>query len=180
MSDNYEISDRELVLSTLAGDRQSYGQLVERHQDAVYNVAYRMACSNAEAADATQEAFVRAYQKIRQFDPDKSFRNWVMSICVNRLKNRFRSFSRQRSTEESYLTQTEVDATADPRVAAVEEVLNDMPDKLRMPLVLKYIEGMKHSEIGNVLKISVSASKMRTKRALEELTARLSESGGGV
>lgn len=174
-----EIGDTELVRLCLNGEKSAFDTLVRRYQDAVFNLAWHMSGSREDAADMTQVAFVKAYQRLCQYKTGHSFRNWVMGICANSTKNRFRSVMRRRNTEETYLELHEYDSRPNPRAMKTRELLNKMPENLRVPLALKYMEGLTHQEIAEVLNISLGTSKMRVKRASDELRYRLNRDESG-
>src|SRR5512139_3324073 len=81
-----------MVASVLAGDQDTFAVLVETYQRAVYNLTYRMLGETGEAEDAAQEAFLRAYQHLDRYDPERPFKTWLLSIasnyCIDRLRKR--------------------------------------------------------------------------------------------
>lgn len=171
-----ELSDAALVEQCLGGQRDAYEGLVRRHQGAVYNLALRWTADRDEAADLSQDTFVRAYRKLRSYDPTYAFRNWVLAICANLARNRFRSAERRRKAHEAHAElYPPGPAPADPRKAALEEALREIPEGTRVPLVLKHMEGLSYEEISEVLGIGVSAAKMRVKRGRDELVRRLQD-----
>ncbi|MCK4565003.1 MAG: RNA polymerase sigma factor, partial [Verrucomicrobia bacterium] len=104
--------------------------------------------------------------KLEQYNPDYSFRSWILRICANLTKNLFRSRTRRRNTEERHTVQTEIEQSAvDPDFQALEEALAKLPSKLGTPLRMKYMEGLAYDEVAEVLGIGVSAAKMRVLRA---------------
>jgi len=161
--------DSTLVERCRAGDADAFEALIRRHQDAVFNLLMKLTGQREEAADLTQEAFIRAYRKLDAYDGRFSFKNWVITIGVNLAKNRFRSFFRRRRVEE----EADYTTTENPRVEAVNEALAQLPEKFRVPLVLKHMEGCSYEEIAAMLGIGVSAAKMRVSRAREEFVRRL-------
>jgi RNA polymerase sigma-70 factor (ECF subfamily) len=170
-----ELSDGALVEDCLAGRREAFTELVRRHQGRVFNLVHRMANDRSEAADITQDAFVRAYEKLRLYRPGGSFRNWVMAIAINLAKNRFRSQARRRQAETRHAalreSESEPAAAPDPRCEELDVALRELPPKWRVPLVLKYMEGLSYEEIASVLKIGVGAAKMRVLRGRSRLLA---------
>lgn len=169
-----ERTDAALVEQCLEGNREAFSELVRRHQNRVFSLAVRMTGDRDDAADLAQETFIRAFRKLRLYDPEYSFGNWLLSICANLGKNRIRSESRRRKAQvvhSEIVAQTS--AGFDPRKAELSEALKHMPEKLRLPLVLKHAEGLSYDEIAQVLKIGVSAAKMRVKRAREALVRTL-------
>lgn len=166
-----EPSDTDLVALCLDGHREAFSELVVRHQHAVFNLAYRMTTNHQDAADLAQEAFIRAFQKLYSYKPAYSFRNWVMGICANLARNRFRSETRRRTLETRHVLETVPDppAAPDPRQALLEQALQRLPEQTRVPLVLKYMEDLSLEDIARTLRLGLSAVKMRLSRGREEL-----------
>ncbi|MEN7973736.1 MAG: RNA polymerase sigma factor [Verrucomicrobiota bacterium] len=161
-----ERTDQELVRAGLDGRQYAYEELVRRHQDAVFGLAVSMTRNREDAADMAQEAFIRAYNKLEQYNPAYSFRSWILRICANLTKNMFRSRTRRRNMEEQHMVQTEIEQSAvDPDFQELEEALVRLPPKLEAPLRLKYMEGLSYDEVAKVLGVGVSAAKMRVLRA---------------
>jgi len=165
-----EQTDAELVRDCLNGNQSVYAELVRRHQDSAFGLAVSMTRNREDAEDMAQEAFIRAYNKLNQYNPDYEFRSWILRICSNRTKNLFRSRVNRRSVEEKHLNEGAVlqDAVA-PDFQAVEDALGTLPPKLGAPLRLKYMEGLSYDDISEVLGIGVSAAKMRVMRARKQL-----------
>src|SRR5215468_10915292 len=90
-------SDAAAVERVLAGDREAYRALVERHSRNVHRLAYRMTGNQHDAEEVVQEAFLRAYQKLRQFESRANFGTWVYRIAANYAIDRMR----QKKTEDS-------------------------------------------------------------------------------
>lgn len=165
-----EVTDAALVEQCLAGQRDCFAELVRRHRDSVFNLAYRMTNNWADANELAQEAFVKAYGKLARYKPKYSFRNWVMTICANLTKNRFRGNERRRRAELVHLELEDGRSSgSDPRHAALEKALGKLERTLRVPLTLKHVEGLSYSEITGILDISLSAAKMRVKRGRDQL-----------
>lgn len=164
-----ERSDAALVEAVLQGDRDSFSELVTRHRDVVFHVAYRLSRNRADAEDLAQDAFLRAYDKLRLYRPDFSFRTWVCTICANLTKNRFRKEARRREVEREHWADVETESGAvescDPRTEKLESAMRQLPETLRLPLVLRHAEGLSYEEVARVLSIGVSAAKMRVARA---------------
>lgn len=168
-----EPTDSDLAAACLDGDRRAFEDLVERHRNAVFNLAWRMTGNAAEAEDLAQEAFIRAWRKMEQYKPEFSFRNWVMGICANLTRNRFRSSARRRAAEQGYveIDGLKSDSTAAAGDEALERALMDLPETTRVPIVLKYMEGLSIEEIARTLNLGLSAVKMRLVRGRDDLLA---------
>jgi len=174
-----EPSDASLVESCLGGQQEAFAQLVRRHQDAVHYLALRWCRDRDDAKDLAQETFVRAYSKLRTYKSEFSFRNWVLSVCTNLAKNRFRSEDRRRRAQEAHAElYPRGSEPPDSRRIALEGALREVPENLRIPLVLKHVEGLSYEEISAVLGIGVSAAKMRVKRGRDDLVRRLRPPSG--
>lgn len=165
-----ERTDPELVGLCLAGEREAFAKLVARHQDAVFNLAFRMTGNHQDAADLAQEAFIRAYRKLYSYKPEHPFKNWVLGICANQTRNRFRSEARRRALETRHVQESDdTPELPDPRHALLEQALQRLPEQARVPLVLKYMDGFSLEEIAASLRLGLSAVKMRLARGREEL-----------
>jgi len=174
-------SDALLVERCVDGSRESYAELVRRYQGPVFGLAYRMTQNHADAEDLAQEAFIQAYRKLRSYDPAYPFRTWILSICANLTKNRFRSFQRRRKAEEAHVELHPPDSGGGEHdLATLHEAIGRIPEKLRAPLVLKHVEGLAYDEIARVLGIGISAAKMRVKRGRDELVRLLKPDLGRV
>ena len=157
--------DSELVEASLEGSRVAFEELVCRHKDSVFGLYVGMSRNREDAADMAQETFIRAYNKLGQYNAEYSFRSWILRICANQTKNLFRRRMRRRSTEEKHLEQAEIEKSAvDPDYQELESALAKLDPKLCTPLRLKYMEGMSYDEISKVLGVGVSAAKMRVLR----------------
>jgi RNA polymerase sigma factor (sigma-70 family) len=87
--------DAELAVLARDGDVRAYEELVTRHQDVAYRVAWLVARGAGEAEDAVQEAFIKAYRALPRFRPGAPFRPWLLRIVANEARNRARSSRRR-------------------------------------------------------------------------------------
>lgn len=182
------LTDAELVNDVLTnGDDQSFAELVNRYEQAVLNLAYYMLHDPAEAEDAAQEAFLRAYRNLSRYDCGRSFKTWVMSIasnhCIDRLRRRhFQKFSldeilpthpalssREPGPEE-YTIETE-------RSRAMSRLLETLPPKYRSVVILYYWYEMSCTEIADSLDVQEGTVKSRLFRARRQLADSLQSSG---
>jgi RNA polymerase sigma-70 factor, ECF subfamily len=182
------ISDALAVERTLAGDRDAYRVLVERHSLYIYRLAYRMTGNSHDAEEVVQEAFLRAFQKLTQFTGNSSFGTWVYRIAANYAID----FLRQRNVEEARQAAPsrptedglEIDPVAlvkDPsaspeRLAGSAELAAKMKLALdaltpaeRTAIVMRHWEGCAIEEIAAVLKSNTNATKNTVFRAVAKL-----------
>jgi RNA polymerase sigma-70 factor (ECF subfamily) len=168
-----ELEDIEIVTRVREGQRDLYGLLVQRYQQSVYNLAYRMTGNHADATDMAQEAFIRAYKKLNSYKPTYSFRNWVMSICANQSRNLFRKRSRRQRVEQEIFQYAETEPAGHSDAPGLRDdlsfALQALPEKLRIAVTLKHVEELSYDEISEVLGVGVSAAKMRVKRGIQQL-----------
>ncbi len=171
-----EPDDIHWVQACLQGDQDAFGHLVERHGDVVYNLAYRMIGNASTAEDLAQETFIRAHARLHQYKPAFAFRNWVLGICANLARSRYRWWRRYQRMETEFAhhetLRLEACAATDEAAAtqeALSRALMALPERLRTPLVLRYMEGLSVREIAQVLDIRLSAAKMRLARGRDRL-----------
>jgi RNA polymerase sigma-70 factor (ECF subfamily) len=175
MVDRSGAGDAECIRRVLAGDSAAFAGLVTRYRDRLGRYAVRMLGSQADAEDAVQETFVRAYRSLgRCTDPDR-FGAWVFGIMVNRC----RTIGAQRARRERVHVADEAAVlraatTDDPagRQAlreAITDALARIPAMLREAFLLKYVEDLSYDEMAEVTGASVPALKMRVLRARAEL-----------
>jgi len=182
------ISDVAAVERTLAGERDAYRVLVERHSAYVYRVAYRMTGNSHDAEEVVQEAFLRAYQKLGQFAGNANFGTWVYRIAANyaidRLRQKKNEESRRESPSRKAESQTEVDPLSQIRDRApnperlagsaqlaekMKEALDALTPAERTAIVMRHWDGCGIEEIAEVLKSNSSAAKNTVFRAVQKL-----------
>lgn len=173
-----------LVLQARRGDQAAFVALVEHYQTPVYNLCARMLGDRAEAEEAAQEAFMRAYDRLASFDPARSFKTWLLAIaghyCIDRLRRRHWHWL---SIEDDDLPAhpalrepaagPEEAAVRREQVDAVQTLLDELPPRDRRLLVLYYWHDLPCAEIARMTGTTVAAVKSRLHRARAELAARM-------
>jgi RNA polymerase sigma-70 factor (ECF subfamily) len=173
-------SDEEIIEQVLAGKKELFGILVDRYQQPIYNLMLRKARNQEEAADLTQDAFVRAFDRLWSFQLDQRFFTWFYSLAVN-LARDWQRKSRNRSSKHHILEQETLEQEDGnnqhvaienkEKLSLLNHALSDLSDQTREILILRYRHGLPVREVAEVFKISESAVKMRVKRGLEQLRA---------
>jgi RNA polymerase sigma-70 factor (ECF subfamily) len=163
--------DLDLVRQSLAGQTEAFGVLVNRYQKVMYTVALRMLGNAEDARDATQDAFVKAYQHLATFDSRYRFYSWMYRILVNECLN----VNRDRHTEE----QLDADAAgagspfdsalASERVVQINMALEQLTPEYRAVVVLRHFAGQSYSEIADALSIPEKTVKSRLYSARQRL-----------
>jgi RNA polymerase sigma-70 factor (ECF subfamily) len=188
MADANGLSDAVAVERTLAGERDAYRILVERHSQYVYRLAYRMTGNPHDAEEIVQEAFLRAFQKLSQFAGQANFGTWVYRIAANyaidRLRQRKNDDRRREAPSRRDQDETAVDALSlvkDPapspeRLAAsaqmeqkMKEALDTLTPAERTAIVMRHWDGCAIEEIAAVLKSNTSAAKNTVFRGVQKL-----------
>ena len=168
--------DEPLVRRAKRGDRFAYEKLVERHQDRLFTLAARTLGSTNDAADAVQEAFLRAWLALPTFREGSLFSSWLYRICLNAAHDQ----RRKRRAEAADLEET----VADPRDAFVERelsgslqrALNELHEGYRLAVVLYDVLGCSYAEIAEITGSAEGTVKSRLFRGRSELARRLGTS----
>jgi RNA polymerase sigma factor (sigma-70 family) len=168
--------DDELISLARTGDVDAYGELVRRYQGIARRVARLVAGGDAD--DVTQEAFMRAYDGLPRFREGAAFRPWLLKIVTNVAHNANRSRGRRLRLAER--TPIDVDDTSpDERALAnrdrerLYEALRTLPEKDRLVLGYRYLEGLNEAETAQALGVRPGTVKSRTSRALDRLRVAL-------
>lgn len=162
------VADRVLVDAARAGDVDAFEVLVRRHEGRVYRVALRLLGSDADAQDATQETFVRAWRGLGRFRGESAISTWLFRIVTNRCLN---VIVARRPVEGLDLDLPLVGgdpaeiAEQRERFAAVARSVVSLPPEQRAALVLRDFEGLSYEEVAAALGVSVAAVKGRIHRA---------------
>ena len=136
------------LISARQGDQAAFGELVQLHQNAVYNLAYRILGNRVEAEDAAQETFLRAYANLDRYDMARPFRTWLLSItsnfCIDRLRRRRLKWLSideplpPRTVLHSEEIEPEAAAIASERTALIQSLLAELSPEHRAAVVLHY------------------------------------------
>ena len=161
------------IVQAQEGDANAFTSLVEAYQKPVYNLCYRMLGNAEDAEDAAQETFLRAYQSLKRFDPNRSFSTWLLSIaahyCIDRIRRqRYRIISFE---ELPYLDVADDSPGVETRLSHKQEqeqiqtLLNNLNPVDRAAMVLYYWYDLSYEEICQELGLSISQLKSRMHRA---------------
>lgn len=183
-----ERTDEELVGFVLADQGEVFARLYERYYARTYRLAYGMTGRHEAAEDLTQEVFVRAYQRLRQFRGSSSFSTWFYRLSVNCCLNYRRRWSRvsekeSGGAEESDLPGTHGRAEAELFRSQVQgevhRALLSLKPELRLVVILKDVEGLRYEEIAERVGCSAGTVGTRLNRARKLLARKLGHLKGG-
>jgi RNA polymerase sigma-70 factor, ECF subfamily len=177
-----ERTDAEAVARVLAGDREAFGDLVERHGAALTAFAFTRLGDREEARDAVQEAFVSAFERLETLRKPERFRAWVFEIvrnaCAMRMRAADTARKREKRTGETPASPepTPLERTVDgERRARLRAAVEALPEPMRDAVLLRFLGGVGRSEAAAWLEISPAALDKRMQRALERLRGLLGE-----
>ena len=174
------MTDAELVTLARAGDTDAFDQLVTRHQAAAYRAALAALRSPADAEEAAQDAFVRAWSSLHRFRGDSAFRTWLLTIVWNRALSRRRSVVRWWKRSVPLEEAGGVTASEPPADASDHELrrhaaaaIGALSPKLRDALLLAQSGDYDYVAIGTMLGIPVGTVKWRVSEARKKVRAHL-------
>lgn len=156
-------------------DGPAFVALVNRHQQRVWHLCYRLMGNEHDAADATQEVFVRLFVNRARFEGRSKFTTWLHGIairtCLSLRRGKGRRTKHESSVDSQLLEQQPSPADPTPGAMAIDlyEMLGVLTEEDRAMVILKYAEGYTFEELANIFDMTVSACKMRVSRAREKI-----------
>jgi RNA polymerase sigma-70 factor (ECF subfamily) len=182
-------ADEELVSKARAGDTKAFEVLAERHQKKAYHIAFGFARDREEARDLSQDAFLKAFMNVKNFDGRSGFYTWFYRILVNVCLDHKRRHSRQPNEEFNEAVENQLEpshpsaavATPDSTAMAsqlsrkVNIALDALPPKQRTAFILKNHQGLSIKEIAEVMETAEGTVKVHLHRAVKALRENLAE-----
>lgn len=186
--------EASIVAELKAGSENAYEWLIAHYHQPVYGLVYRIVNDSADAADTTQEVFLKVFRGIKRFNGQASLKTWIYRIALHEASNQRRWWFRHKRRETSMegvpgedenqsfgLKDTLIDEHESPFDLAaheeirskVEEELALVPEPFRTTLVLRDIEGLSYEEIAEILQVSLGTVKSRLMRGRFALKKRL-------
>lgn len=178
------MEDKELVSLAREGRRGAFEELVKRYEAKVYSMALNFTRNREEALDIAQEVFLRAYLALPGFHARSEFSTWLYRISINRIRDVLRK--KKRSAEVSLddvreqaasagdpIRDTEEARQQEARKALLHRTITELPEKYRLVLTLRDIQGLPYERIAEVLRISPGTVDSRLHRARKLLRTRL-------
>jgi RNA polymerase sigma-70 factor (ECF subfamily) len=174
-----DMSDRAIIQQVLSGDVEAYARLVDRHYDRCARIALRLLGNREDAEEAVQDAFLRAFRALDDYEDRERFTAWLARILVNQCRT---MLARTRRRDALFL---DIDlealdfATAERSTEGMwpelEHALATLPPEQREAIVLKYADDLTYDEMARITGAGESALKMRVQRAFARLRALLQE-----
>lgn len=186
------IDEKKWIKKASAGDADAFEQLVLQYQTPVYNLCLRMTGDPEDAADMTQESFLKAWRNLDSFQGNSAFSTWLYRLASNtcldhlRLKKRRPQLSLVMEDADGEEQELDIpDESPDPeeQVIALEEqsilngALQSLEEQPRQILILRAVHGLSYTEISQVLNVPEGTVKSRLARARDQLRKKLLQSG---
>jgi RNA polymerase sigma-70 factor (ECF subfamily) len=173
------MTDLALIQLILSGDAEAYAQLVDRHYDRCARVARRILGNREDAEEAIQDAFLRAFKALGDYEERERFSAWLTRILVNQCRTRLARTRRQEAVfldVDPLVLEIATDGEQrDGRWPELEHALSRLPNDQREAIVLRYADDLTYEEMARITGAGESALKMRVQRAFARLRALLQE-----
>lgn len=177
MVDRPPHNDVELAARARRGDLAAYSELVRRYRDVAFRVAWLVCASSADAEDAAQEAFIRAYEALPRLREGAPFRPWLLTIVANQARNRRRAQGRRTHYELRAAVAVSGDAVPSPETAALADdrrrrllaAVDALPEHERIVVGCRYLLELSEGETAAVVGIPAGTVKSRLARAMARL-----------
>ncbi|KKM11949.1 RNA polymerase subunit sigma-24 [Clostridiales bacterium PH28_bin88] len=187
------LPEEELVSRSKAGDTVAFENLIAQYERQVYTVAYRFMGNHEDASDLAQEALVRAFQSLKNFRGESSFKTWLYHIVANVCRDEMRRRRRQPvisldepvSTEDGEVWRQTPDWTHAPdrvfeekeRKEYLQNLINALVPEYRLVIVMREIQGFSYEEIAREMDCSLGTVKSRLNRARQALRDKIRTDG---
>lgn len=180
------LDDAELVERAQRGEITAYEELVRRYQGLAHRTAFLVTGGSADAEDAAQSAFIKAYYALARFDPRRPFRPWLLRIVTNEAKNRRRWMARHPELEleapsaearQAAQPSPEDQAEAAERREALLRAVNGLRAGDRLVIAYRYFLELSEVEMAEALGVAPGTVKSRLSRALDRLRTSVGRSG---
>ena len=185
-----QLDDAAIMLELKAGNMAAFDVLINKYRKPIINFMYRMSHNQAAAEELAQEVFLRVYRSRETYRAEAKFSTWLYRIATNLGVNHARDTRHERTAATIYLDEpdsetgstpdvadqtpsVETSLLRDERMAAIRDFVLALPERQRMAVLMHKYEGMDYKQIGDVLKLSESATKSLLFRAYQTLREKL-------
>src|SRR5215471_14482711 len=192
VSDWNALTDAEIMLRVSEGDDQAFNYLIEKYRKPIIHFMFRMVHNQAVAEELAQEVFLRVYRSRQTYRAEARFTTWLYRIATNLGVNHARDTKHERAAQNVYLDQpdpetgttpdvadstpsVEHDLVRDERMRAIRQHVMALPERQKIAVLMHKYQGMDYKQIGEVLKLSESATKSLLFRAYQTLREKLKD-----
>lgn len=187
-----DLTDAEIMLRVREGDDVCFNYLIEKYRNPIIHFMYRMVHNQAVAEELAQEVFLRVYRSRQTYRAEARFSTWLYRIATNLGVNHARDTKHEKGVQSVYLDESdpetgttpdvadsrpniEHDLLKDERLRAIRQHVMALPERQRMAVLMHKYQDMDYKQIGDVLKLSESATKSLLFRAYQTLRERLKD-----
>lgn len=174
------MEEKELVQRTIQGDEDAFGVLVKKYRTKVFNLAYSMTHDRDAADDLAQDAFIKAYFALPHFKMKSEFGTWLYRIAINTVKDHLRKKGRikkiafEKEIEHLVIQEDEMERKEKKHLEEqnrrlVHKAIQSLPEKYKLILSLRDIQGFSYGEIADILNVSPGTVDSRLHRARKTL-----------
>jgi len=176
------LPDEDIIDEVLAGDRQLFAELVMRYQKPIFNLMYRHTHNMEEAADLSQDVFIKVFDRLWTFRTNRRFFPWLYGLALNRVRDWHRKEKRRIEYPahdgldhyaKAILSDQQQHVENQEKLLQLQEAIHLLPEETRELLILRYQHECSIREVATVFGLSESSTKMRIKRGLAKLHALL-------
>ncbi len=182
--------DIELIEEALAGSQSSYARLMKKYYQLIYNLVYRMISKKEDVEDLTQEAFIKAFNSLQNFDKQFAFSTWLFKIATNNAidylrKKKLSTFSIDKDIESDdndfRFEIPDIENKPDKRIMddqmrkILDEAIDSLPPKYKEVIILRHGQEKEYEEIAKMLKLPLGTVKAHIFRGRELLNKYLKE-----
>jgi len=164
----------------MRGDRQALGELIKEYERPIFNAAYRILGNMDDAADVSQTVFLKAFERLDQYNPEYKFFSWIYRIAVNESinqRNRTRNLQTLEDNEIADAENPEDAVDADNLSTIIQAGLMELQEDYRVVVVLRHFSDLSYRDISEILHIPEKTVKSRLYSARQLMKAQLMEQG---
>lgn len=188
--DNQAMEENEIVKLAQQGDKEAFSVLVRKYQNKVFGLAINIVHNHETADDLAQEIFIKAYQALPRFRYQSEFGTWLYQIAINHIRDYLRRHKKEKDdlcldeipeirAEEKEISERLAESQEEERrKRLIREKMEEMPEKYRLILSLRDIQGLSYEEISKMLKLSAGTVDSRLHRARRLLRKKLAQALG--
>ena len=176
-------TDYEIIKTCLEGDQSAFSELVSRYKNLVYSIILRMVVDKEEANDLAQEVFIKVYKNLDKYYPEFAFSTWIMRITTNHVIDARRKRKHQTvslDTRQDFALNElspEVRYIEKERTQGLKQIVENLPDMYRVPIILYHQQGLSYQEIADMIGEPLSKIKNRIFRGRKLLKGLLEAKG---
>ena len=174
---NSDISDIEIITAVLRGEKESYGELVNRHKDFVFTIAYRILNEREDAEEVAQEAFIKAYQALSSFKKESLFSTWLYRIVFNTAisykKRRKETHPIEIVKHEIYKSEYQSVLEMEDKRKYIQEAIKRLVPLDAAVITLFYLKEMSLEDVALTTGLNISNVKVRLHRARKRLATEM-------